>query len=325
MLSHAAAGSFQDPNCVVQATILFKYLIAGNSGTWNVSSLNASWRFYDHNAGSSNKTAWFLEIEAADIDVLVSDTAEMQTDLEALTATFYDPETACVCKLKFPTIDVCRDFCDVYQNKLYENMSSQGVAELGTAGDWFFRPADVEPMDWDPTPDAPPLPEVATPKRWHETEALNDPSQAVHSVAMGAGDNSFLVQQGRISVLKNEYGGIRTTGRGFSLTPPPRTPVGLGENVGTFMPGKTILAKAETQMNMLTPDRREAVVQVHLLAPRPLTPPSNPRGNKACWPILSGSQQGCALHRVSSWYRAVPGCSPVCVTTSRAMGGALDL
>lgn len=195
----------------------------------------------------------------------------MQTDLEALTATFYEAETACVCKLKFPTIDICREFCDAYQNKLYENLSSQSGAELGTAGDWFFRPADVEPMDWDPTPDAPPLPEVATPTRWNETEALNDPSQSVRSVAMGAGGNSFLVQQGRITVLQNEYGGIRSTGRGFSLAPPPRTPVGVGESLGTFTPGKAILAKAETQMNMLTPDRREAVVQVHLSTPRSVT------------------------------------------------------
>ena len=204
----------------VQGTVLLKYLINGDSGTWTICSRNATWRFYDNNEGSSEKTAWFLEIEAGDIDMHVANTAELQTNLDKLTATFYDAETASVCMLRFPDISVCRAFSDSYQNKLYENLSSEGGAELGNAGDWFFRPADVEPMVWEETPDVPPAEVTKTPTRWSTKEALNDPSMSVHSVAMGAGDNSFLVQSGQVSVLKNEYGGVSGTGRGFSLTPP---------------------------------------------------------------------------------------------------------
>jgi hypothetical protein len=46
-------------------------------------------------------------------------------------------------------------------------------------------------------------------------------------------------------VLKNEYGGVSTTDRGFNVTPLRRAPVGIGE----------------TETNMLTPEQRD-VLQV---------------------------------------------------------------
>jgi hypothetical protein len=70
----------------VQTTILYKFLVTGNSGVWNVASRAATWRFYDHNEGSSTKTAWFLEIETGDVDKYVSEETEMQTDLEEFTS-----------------------------------------------------------------------------------------------------------------------------------------------------------------------------------------------------------------------------------------------
>lgn len=61
-------------------------------------------------------------------------------------------------------------------------------------------------------------------------------------------------------MLKNELGAVAGTSQEFSLTPPPAT--GLGAVSPTFTASKVMLAKAETQMNMLTPLKREAVVQV---------------------------------------------------------------
>lgn len=63
-----------------------------------------------------------------------------------------------------------------------------------------------------------------------------------------------------VQVLKNELGAVAGTSQAFSLTPPPAT--GLGATSPTFTASKVMLAKEETQMNMLTPLKREAVVQV---------------------------------------------------------------
>jgi hypothetical protein len=63
-----------------------------------------------------------------------------------------------------------------------------------------------------------------------------------------------------VKVLKNELGAVAGTSQGFSLTPPPAT--GLGAISPTFTASKFMLAKEETQMNMLTELKREAVVQV---------------------------------------------------------------
>lgn len=73
-----------------------------------------------------------------------------------------------------------------------------------------------------------------------------------------------------MQVLKNELGAVAGTSRGFTLTPPPAT--GLGAASPTFTASKVMLAKEETQMNMLTPLKREAVVQVRVTNSRILTP-----------------------------------------------------
>lgn len=248
----------------MQTTLLYKYGMSASAQQWTLASRNAQWRFYDNNEGSSTKTAWYLEIESGDVDLFVSEEAELQTDLMQLTATFFDAETASVCKLKFPDGESCRSFCDRYFNKLYENLNSNKDLNVGTQGDWWFKPAEAEPMQWDPAPDAPPpAAEPATPKLWHQKEALSTPQQDMQGVCMGAGDNSFLVQSGRVSVLRNDFGGVSGTQRGFSLTPPPRTPGGIGEAAAkAFTPGKSILAKGETEMNMVSPEQRNAVYQV---------------------------------------------------------------
>jgi hypothetical protein len=69
-----------------------------------------------------------------------------------------------------------------------------------------------------------------------------------------------------MQVLKNELGAVAGTTQGFSLTPPAATTLGGASPV--FTASKVMLAKEETQMNMLTPITREAVVQVrHSLSP----------------------------------------------------------
>ena len=232
-------------------------MVDDNASAWEVASRNAAWRFYDSNENSSNKRNWFLEIEAGDIDTHVSLDAGLQTDLDALTATFYEQELAIVCKLRFPSRTACTDFCNQYQMKLCDNMDVLG------AGDWFFRPADAEPMEWDHAPDA--APALAEPDEWRSSSALKaNTQQDVQGVVMGANDNSFVVQQGYIEVVQNKYGGVRGTGRGFNLTPPPGSTAGIGEEGHVLAPGKMVLANSETQANLLSrlPEHNKTVYQV---------------------------------------------------------------
>lgn len=240
-----------------QAPVLLKLNVTSDTKAWMTASQNAVWRLYNANEDSSRQTCWYLEIESGDVDMLIAEAAEMQIDTANKSATFFDAENMCVCKIIFPSDALCHSFCDDYHNKLYENISTAGQVDLGNASDWFFQPADVEPMDWEniEEPDGP-----QTPRLTKQKEALNDRGSVVTGVAMGAGENSFLLQEGRISVLRNDYGAVQDSGRGFTLTPPRST--NLGGSSTPFEASKVMLAQGETQMNMLTPAHREAVVQV---------------------------------------------------------------
>lgn len=243
---------------LVQAPVLLKLNVTSEQKAWTTASLNATWRFYNANEESNRQTCWYLEIVSGDVDMLIAEAAEMQIDTANKSATFFDVENMSVCKILFPSNSSCLSFCDEYHNKLYENLSTGGQVDLGNASDWFFQPADVEPMDWEniEEPEGPPK----TPGPARQKEALSDKEAVVTGVAMGAGDNSFLLQEGRVSVLRNDYGAVQDSGRGFTLTPPRNT--NLGGATTPFQASKVMLAQGETQMNMLTSARREAVVQV---------------------------------------------------------------
>lgn len=316
----------------LQAPVLFKLNVARPEAGWQKTSTNASHKFYNANEDTARQTRWYLEIESGDVDMLVEEAVEMQIDREAKKATFYDAENQCVCSIVFPTIELSYEFSDQYHNKLFENVSTKGDVDLGNASEWFFKPADVEPMDWEPTEE--PMPEPTTPKLGKQKEALQDKSAVVTGVAMGAGDNSFLLQEGKVQVrtvslqtepesmtysrvagvnirsingnfiarvahfeyrylwellnvviillqvLKNELGAVAGTSNNFSLTPPPATALGAVSPV--FTASKVMLAKQETQMNMLTPIKREAVVQVCCCALRPQRIASHAKNNWHC-------------------------------------------
>jgi hypothetical protein len=178
-------------------TLLFKFVAAGEVGAWTLASQNAAIKWYDANEESNTKTAWFLEIESGDVDLLVSESAELQSDLAAQTATFFDAENGTVCKLRFPSRDAAAAFTDTYHNRLFENLAGQGGVEMGKQGDWFFRPAETDAMDWEDTPEVQEAgPSTPRKVKWQDKEAPVDgpAGSTVHSLAMGAGANSFLVQ-----------------------------------------------------------------------------------------------------------------------------------
>jgi hypothetical protein len=188
---------------VLQAPVLFKLNVSKPEAGWQKVSSNAICKFYNANEDTARQTSWYLEIDSADVDLLVEEAAEMQIDTHARKATFFDAEQQCVCSVVFPTVQDCYTFSDQYHNKLFENVSTKGDVDLGNTNDWYFKPADTEPMDWEPT-EEPPQPEVTTPKLGKQKEALQDKSSIVTGVAMGAGNNSFLLQEGKVSVCSPE-------------------------------------------------------------------------------------------------------------------------
>jgi hypothetical protein len=178
---------------------LFKLNVVRAEAGWQKAASNAVWKFYNANEDTARQTSWYLEIEGADVDMLVEEAAEMQIDTEAKKATFFDAESQSVCSIVFPTIQLCYAFADEYHNKLFENVSTKGNVDLSNTNDWYFKPADTQPMDWEPSEE--PVPEGrTTPPLIKQKEALEDKSGTVTGVAMGAGKNSFLLQEGKISV-----------------------------------------------------------------------------------------------------------------------------
>lgn len=77
----------------------------------------------------------------------------------------------------------------------------------------------------------------------------------IHNVRMGAGANSYVIREGAVGVMRNVRGGVQDTGASFSVTP---------AKGASLTPSRVLLAKGESQMNMLTPTRREAVFQTDI-------------------------------------------------------------
>lgn len=72
---------------------------------------------------------------------------------------------------------------------------------------------------------------------------------------MGAGANSYIIREGAVGVMRNVRGGVQDTGQSFAVTP---------VKGASLTPSRVLLAKGESQMNMLTPTRREAVFQTDI-------------------------------------------------------------
>ena len=188
---------------------------------------------------------WYLGANSGHIDIRISDSLDLQVDLSQLTATCYDADTGCAYKLKFTSRDDCRAFDSEYNNKLYAN--------LKLASKWNgHQDDDIEHVGWDLTLDD--LPEAsARPYIWRSKKALSSPSNEVYGVVMGEGQNSFLLQKGQCSVLQNKHGSVEGTNRSVKFSLP---------QCDNIIPGKAILAQKETEMRVLTPDKKGAVLQV---------------------------------------------------------------
>ncbi|CAG7886417.1 unnamed protein product [Brassica rapa] len=159
--------------------------------------------------------------------------------------------------LKFAGTEDFADYVNSYNNCLFENNHGVELNEASKAkifGKDFIGWANPEAADDSMWEDADDIllksPESATPLRDSQdlTEAFEEAtSEGIHSLALGALDNSFLVGDSGIQVFKNMRQGIQ--GKGVCVN---FEGGGFGR-VHSATPRKALLMRAETNMLLMTP------------------------------------------------------------------------
>ncbi|KAL6753084.1 VID27 cytoplasmic protein-domain-containing protein [Haematococcus lacustris] len=243
---------------------LFRFVRAGNTGSWELASSNASPRFYDSNEDSttSGKADWFLEV--GDIEARVDSELSYVMDLPGRRITFSAGEHCYA--LRFPNSEMFRSFAEELNDKAFYNLTglhndeSNRTKEMGADYAGIFFAKDIsermsEPMEVPgSTPDVPSPQGETRDEQAMETNEDDDGS-TYQGLIMGAGENNFLMRGRHFDVLRNVVGGVEDKGVTFTIgqlpgTPGPRTP-GMHPYA---TPPKVLLAQSERKMNLLTPD-----------------------------------------------------------------------
>lgn len=265
---------------------LYEYIRGTTAGQWELVSEAARPVFYDQHEDNEGQPAhWCIEIDAANIDSELSDAFEFQ-DAERRCTFIADNK---IWAMKFPTTASYRNFYGKYQDCLFENtfkmQHDYANVEKVRRGDAVEVNGQQRHRCWAKTRHRclgrrqTPLPSngwrtsthryatigcasvcktIAQDKRAPgEFKDRGTPIQTakIHNVRMGAGANSYIIREGAVGVMRNVRGGVQDTGTSFSVTP---------VKGASLTPSRVLLAKGETQMNMLTPTRREAVFQTDI-------------------------------------------------------------
>lgn len=233
--------------------MLYKFPAVVNEAVaraWTMASRDARYCFYDDAQHLATATEWRLKLDRGGVDVDVHSDVEMDFDTDMCFATFYHAHHSEVCRLAFPTEAACQKFSSLWSNKIFENQQS--------GGEDTFR---------DPEP-------VTQPAHWSTTPAAPRTGQRIVGVTPGAGRYSFLLQQGTVSVLKNQHGGVSSAGTSFALSAPLPTTSNahVGDAGASFTPMRGMLASNETKMNVLTTEKRNSVLQVRMSLPHTCGP-----------------------------------------------------
>ncbi|XP_072963421.1 protein CYPRO4-like [Typha angustifolia] len=161
--------------------------------------------------------------------------------------------------LKFLNPEGYRRFCEQYQGCLFENTYNLEATEgnrLKVYGKEFLGWAQAEAADdsiWEDAEESlSPSPRKVTTPILERQDLLEEFEEAaseggIQSLALGALENSFLVSNSGIQVVKNFSHGIH--GKGVSVRFP-----GNGSRVSEFStPKKALLMRAETNMLLMSP------------------------------------------------------------------------
>ncbi|XP_014501680.1 protein CYPRO4 [Vigna radiata var. radiata] len=160
--------------------------------------------------------------------------------------------------MKFFTVQDQIDFIDSFQNCLFENTHGVEATEankLKIYGKDFMVWAKPEAADdtmWEDAEET--FSKSSTPVRANQDlkEEFEEASNGgIQSIALGALDNSFLVSDNGIQVVKNFAHGIHGKGAFVNFSDGYKN--GGGDSSSYSTPKKTLLMKAETNMLLMSP------------------------------------------------------------------------
>ncbi|XP_073036307.1 protein CYPRO4 [Primulina eburnea] len=246
--------------------------IGGNTAKskWVLSEKLASYSFCKTNAdgddddgdeeGSEQNDSWVLRI-GSKVRAKVDENLQLKASKEQKRVDFVANG---VWAAKFFTTEEYDDFTKKYQECMFENTygyEANNENKLKVYGKDFMGWANPEIADdsmWeDAEENSSVTPLVKTNVRGHdlteEFEEAGVTGTAIQSLTLGALDNSFLVGDSGIQVVRNYHHGIQGKGIyvNFNEGRLSRTNGGSGTNYMT--PRKTLLMKAETNMLLMSP------------------------------------------------------------------------
>ncbi|KAF8050201.1 hypothetical protein N665_2028s0008 [Sinapis alba] len=255
------------PPSTQNSTKLFRY-INGNTpkAKWVTAEKFTSYSFVKTSQGDddeeedddedanrdSEKEWWVLKVGRSKIREKVSDEMQLKAYKDQRRVDFVAKG---VWALRFGTTEDFTAFVSSYNNCLFENNHGVELNEASKAkifGKDFIGWANPEAADDSMWEDADDIllksPQSATPVRDTQdlTEAFEEAtSEGIHSLALGALDNSFLVGNSGIQVFKNMRQGIQ--GKGVCVN----FEAGFGGVHSA--PKKALLMRAETNMLLMSP------------------------------------------------------------------------
>ena len=209
---------------------------------------DVKWRFYDANEDNGgSETAWHLEIESANLDLLLTDALELQGHHQDRTIGFFEPGSRTSYHLVFHSAATLEKFVFDAQMHCKENMGLLNVDD-GSPDD----PVLTVPMlpEWGSSQDG--ADSEAPPPMAEQSSA--HVGRAVVGLALGAGERSFVLKDGALCALKNTEERLQAE-EGLV--------VALEDSAGKPLAArKPLLTGAERQMRLLDVNDRSAVRQV---------------------------------------------------------------
>ncbi|KAG4160588.1 hypothetical protein ERO13_D01G007100v2 [Gossypium hirsutum] len=228
--------------------------IGGNTpkAKWVISEKLTSYSFTKEN-GDNDENCWFLEV-GAKVRVRVSTEMQLKMFGDQKRVDFVDKA---VWALKFLSDEEYRNFVTQFQNCLFENVYGMEASEenkVKVCGKEFIgwmKPEVADDSMWE---DADDLSSGSIPVKGNR-ELMEEFEEAanggVQSLALGALDNSFLVNDLGVQVYRNFNRGIH--GKGICV----KFDAGgsrIGGSPSSSTPKKALLMRAERNMMLMSPE-----------------------------------------------------------------------
>ncbi|TYI95582.1 hypothetical protein E1A91_D01G008100v1 [Gossypium mustelinum] len=228
--------------------------IGGNTpkAKWVISEKLTSYSFTKEN-GDNDENCWFLEV-GAQVRVRVSTEMQLKMFGDQKRVDFVDKA---VWALKFLSDEEYRNFVTQFQNCLFENVYGMEASEenkvkvYGKEFIGWMKPEVADDSMWE---DADDLSSGSIPVKGNR-ELMEEFEEAanggVQSLALGALDNSFLVNDLGVQVYRNFNRGIH--GKGICV----KFDAGgsrIGGSPSSSTPKKALLMRAERNMMLMSPE-----------------------------------------------------------------------